>query len=75
MTAHNHRMIWSSPSKIDCLGSQLPKYLRAKAFVFDKTLHFVSTKPTVPHEEASWSVLDFGVTVFRQKQTNIELCD
>ena len=30
-----------------------------KAFAFNKNLHFISTKYSVPHAEASWPVLDF----------------
>ena len=44
--------------------------IKSKAFAFNKTLHFVSTKPSVPHAEASWPVLEFGVTDFIQTKTN-----
>ena len=48
-----------SSFKIHVVDSQLADYLRVKAFVFDKNLHCVSTKPSVPHAEASWPVLYF----------------
>ena len=40
-------------SKLHFVVSQLPKYLKVKAFAFDKTLHFVNTKLSVPPAEAS----------------------
>ena len=60
------RLTLSSSCKIHFIDSQLPEYLKVKAFAFDKNLLFVSTKPSVPHAEASWPVLDFGIAVFTQ---------
>ena len=52
-------LILSSSTKIDFEDSQSLNYLYVKAFAFNQTLHFVSAKPSVPHAEASWPVLDF----------------
>ena len=56
---NDQRWIWIPQSKIHFVDSQLSKYLKVKAFAFEKTIHFVSTKPSAPCAEASWSVLDF----------------
>ena len=48
--------------------SQLPEYLKVKAFAFNENLHFVSTKPTVPHADASWPVLDLWYYTLQTKQ-------
>ena len=44
------------------------KYLEVKAFAFNKTLHSVSNKPSVPCQEASWPVLDFWYYSLQTKQ-------
>ena len=58
----------SFSSKIHFLDSQLPEYLRVKAFALDKTLHFVSAKPSVPCPEVSWPNLDFWYCSLQTKQ-------
>ena len=68
-------LILSSSTRIHFIDSQLPKYLKVKAFAFNKTLDFVSTKPSVPCPEPSWPVLDFRIAVFKQNKSNIELSD
>ena len=71
--ANDNRWILSSSIKNSFCRLTITKIVKVKAFVFNRTPHFASTKPRVPYTEASWSVLDFGVTVFKQKQANIEL--
>ena len=68
-------LILSSSTKIHFVDSQLLEYLRAKVFAFDKNLHFVSAKPSVPCAEASWPVLDFLNYSLQNTKSNIELSD
>ena len=65
----------SSTKKIHFVHSKLPTYLKVKVFAFDKTLHFVSTKPSVPYAEASWSVLDFWCYSLQTKTNKLWLSD
>ena len=64
--ANDHRQILSSSIKSTL---DFTKYLKVEAFAFDKTLHLVSTKPSVPCAEASWSVLEQEPA---QKRSRIE---
>ena len=57
--ANDHRQILSSSIKTIFCRLTISKIYKSKVFAFHKTLHFVSTKPSVPCAAASWSVLDF----------------
>ena len=50
LSLDDHRLISSSPTKIDCLGSQLLKYLRIKSLLLAERTS-VSTEPSVSTAE------------------------
>ena len=58
----------SSLCKIHFVYSQLPEYLKERAFAFDRNLHLVSTKPSVPCAEASWPVFNFWYYSLQTRQ-------